>query len=632
MLNPMQNQTSEIVVQTDLYASKGKRDLQNWLKFNQFAEMFWCEITRPEFYGVNGDFWRIIEYFELIKHDSFYKHFKEYAEGRNKTTNSIKTFFENNEEYINSGLHGYEALLAYILATEKNRRIKYVVNTFFEKYYDDCSKFISDKEIKRKYVTFDLNPEGFKTYSEAYCVLMARNCNRELYEEFANFFENEFKNYGLYLNVFDEHIKDYSSRPVDEVMLPFLSAYINYFESGIVNMNLLHFYIIVYELLSFRGGRFNTDLKSALNPLFLVFYTEKKVLRRDFGAKMLSAITEEMRAIYNDNDIMETNAFRSLLEIATVPTGLLQGDIEMMDAHSMLGDIKKRDAELLLYRYFSPVFILMRKTFGVCDTDSFINYLRETAYNLFRYANLKEKNRNIERAAKTDNSVWTPFYAFIKKEKRLREYENADITLYKTVKKEPKKQIASAETEQLKEKIAKLEEANKVLEKEKETYTKQTETIYALNRNLKKATERIGEIEKERESERKELIGLRNYMYELDNESNDENGEVSEVEYEEMRKMIDENVRGVMIGGHINLQNKCSAIFPSWKIFPTKKVVSSEILQHADLLVIYTDHIDHASYLSTMNNIKGDSNCKILYLHNCNLTYIVKQIYDFVMQ
>ena len=126
----------------------------------------------------------------------------------------------------------------------------------------------------------------------------------------------------------------------------------------------------------------------------------------------------------------------------------------------------------------------------------------------------------------------------------------------------------------------------------------------------------------EAERDQKELVGLRNYIYE-------ENLEIQEdpEDIVKMAEFLDKNVKGIIVGGHPNFHSKLQKYIPQWKKYPPRMKVPSECISGSDIIVFYTDHIDHSMYCSVIAEARRCS-CRLLYIHSVNMETTIKRIYD----
>ena len=93
-----------------------------------------------------------------------------------------------------------------------------------------------------------------------------------------------------------------------------------------------------------------------------------------------------------------------------------------------------------------------------------------------------------------------------------------------------------------------------------------------------------------------------------------------------MTDYLNQNVRGIIHGGHPNLLNKLKQLLPEWKVYQPEQKCPAQSIINADIVVIYSNHIDHSSYNDTIRKIR-DSNSKILYLNATNIKSFIGSLY-----
>ncbi len=155
---------------------------------------------------------------------------------------------------------------------------------------------------------------------------------------------------------------------------------------------------------------------------------------------------------------------------------------------------------------------------------------------------------------------------------------------------------------------------------------KEKESIYYRDeyRNSKKTNEELKGIAQKLEDERDELIALREYVYNLNNN----NIPMTDDDYPDMKSAIAEkNV--VIFGGHITWQNKMKAMFPRWMLIAPDayKTVDSKMLENKDMVYFYTDYLNHISYKKFIVAIR-EKKIPFGYLGNYNIDSVVKQIFN----
>ncbi len=124
------------------------------------------------------------------------------------------------------------------------------------------------------------------------------------------------------------------------------------------------------------------------------------------------------------------------------------------------------------------------------------------------------------------------------------------------------------------------------------------------------------------EEDRAELIALREYAYKSEHDE-----PVSEDAIPDMKSAIAEkNV--VIIGGHVNWQNKLKALFPNWMFIAPDayKTVDGKMLENKDMVYFYTDYINHISYKKFIAAVR-ERKISFGYLGSNNVDNVVNQIY-----
>ena len=143
-------------------------------------------------------------------------------------------------------------------------------------------------------------------------------------------------------------------------------------------------------------------------------------------------------------------------------------------------------------------------------------------------------------------------------------------------------------------------------------------------RAVKRSAEETDGMLKKYEEDRDELIALREFVY---NSEHDEEDAVQEDKLPEMKVYIaDKNV--VIIGGHVNWQNKLKEMFPDWKYvsLTSFKTVDGSMLENKDKVYFYTDYISHTSYYKFIAAVR-ERKIPFGYIGSYNLDKVVRQIY-----
>ncbi len=130
------------------------------------------------------------------------------------------------------------------------------------------------------------------------------------------------------------------------------------------------------------------------------------------------------------------------------------------------------------------------------------------------------------------------------------------------------------------------------------------------------------------ERERDELIALRNYVYQLEQQEAEE----AKISSEEMKAAI-QNRKIAVIGGHANWLKKLSREFPKWKIIATESynTVEGNALKGMDMVFFFTDHISHSTYNRYINAVR-DHKVPFSFLHGINMEHIIRTVYETLQE
>ncbi len=125
------------------------------------------------------------------------------------------------------------------------------------------------------------------------------------------------------------------------------------------------------------------------------------------------------------------------------------------------------------------------------------------------------------------------------------------------------------------------------------------------------------------DSDRKELIALRDHVYNLTEEDEEDTSTSLQTMIDELREQ-----RIIIIGGHPNWINKMKSYFPDWDYIspsPTGTIPAS-IVDKADKVYFFTDTISHSAYYKYINAVR-ERNVKFGYIHGVNVEKCVRGIW-----
>lgn len=158
--------------------------------------------------------------------------------------------------------------------------------------------------------------------------------------------------------------------------------------------------------------------------------------------------------------------------------------------------------------------------------------------------------------------------------------------------------------------------------REKEQETKE---LYRKFREAQSHFKEYEEEAKKREDERAELIALREFVYHLGNEKDEE---IPGEKIDDMKTAIADK-KIIIIGGHINWHNKIRRIFPKWTCLLTEefKMVNGKALENRDKVYFFTDHMNHVAYEKYIKACR-ERKLDFGYLATVNLNQVIRQVYE----
>lgn len=190
----------------------------------------------------------------------------------------------------------------------------------------------------------------------------------------------------------------------------------------------------------------------------------------------------------------------------------------------------------------------------------------------------------------------------------------------------PDSQIVCPVNGDTQKKLVEYQQKIHALEQQRRQEKKLEADKSALLNSLSGKEKEIQRLKKELEEnskDKKELIGLRNFLYQA---AEAPENDTHEVDIKIMTDYLNQNVRGIIHGGHPNLLNKLKQLLPEWKVYQPEQKCPAQSIINADIVVIYSNHIDHSSYNDTIRKIR-DSNSKILYLNATNIKSFIGSLY-----
>lgn len=185
----------------------------------------------------------------------------------------------------------------------------------------------------------------------------------------------------------------------------------------------------------------------------------------------------------------------------------------------------------------------------------------------------------------------------------LRAYKQAKIDYFKTFDEDLNLCLKIKDN-----KIESLEKENLNLKNENELLKKELELLKSKKESLEKEVTSF-------ENSKKELIELRNYIF---------NQEIETVE-DEIKDIDLNEINGVVFGGHTNWISKMKDILVNWTFVPTESINFDEnIIKNNEYIFINTKYISHAVYYKVIKYLTNEN--KLRYINSINIDKSLEDI------
>lgn len=554
------------------------------------------------------------------------------------------------QSLLGNGLkkEAYPSVMAYFLS--KIPDIYPLADDGFEKKKDRYALYLSRNLFSRDYVHYRLNTEQFLYYRKILCmVLDYLDGDKDEDSLVPEMIEKAYPSICSYIHLFQtEHKEKHAICPVcqdliifdpekekeesKDVACQFLMMYFRYlFEKGFDSELMLENLLFTYERTKQQGLDIHSEDVLFVTELFFVtkaacvnphitepaaiaFFSATKDMIKDESAHL-----EERGLIFPESliDILEV--------IACCPD--MDGNTDVLDGAELISQLRllpKKKVKQILSTFIQFHYLhLYDKDKGVRNfadiarkvlTPEAIQYSNSVVSLRYLYLEKATRIKREKLREKGSSKMWNRLLCHIREELQLMQLAKSDLPVISDEEKEFYLQEYEYKQKYLELK-AEMDEMKASMIKR--------DTAEMENAELRKKLAQAEKKLEEQDEDRKELVGLRNLLYTM---SSDEEKTPDTEDIDSMARYLESSVKGAILGGHVNFQNKIGKYLPSWKKYPPSRIVPAEILRGLDILVIYTDYLDHPTYLTTIANMKN-SNCRILFIHCVNMGAVIEKIY-----
>lgn len=523
-------------------------------------------------------------------------------------------------------IKAFESVIACIMA--RKHELHSQIRNIYMKYYDLAFKYRNNTLCLRKNIGYDLSIEEFQHYRMLYCLYLAADENPQILTDIRNNYTGRFPEVYAYAKFLCKHMPE--GKNINLCLSPIVKVYMMCVKNGLYAERSLETILLLNEFFSLEKGAEERDGIEMLCHVYLMaFYQDPHFIPKKTISYMYSEILDDLKYVRKKDlsDLLVTDSVELVMSIASMKSnGTLTNGIKGKGVWYFI-DAKKEERDQILNCFFTRDYIKTFLSKGTSVEDYIEQVIKNTDQCYLNIVDPEQKNKAEDKNEFIRNfteamELWESFLLYVNSymEIKDRTLNDKDIEL------SLEERSDETEDDAYNRACATIE----VLKKELSELKMRENNEKALNAALssaRKENENLKQLLNEEKENRRELIGLRNYIYE--NSEDDEYGPmISPSMIDDLAAFLNKNVRGVVLGGHVNFHNRLSEYLPDWRFFPIRKAVSKEILDNTDVLVIYTKHIDHASYLTTLANLKK-TDCKLLYVNNVHMEYVIKKIYDF---
>lgn len=512
---------------------------------------------------------------------------------------------------------------AYFMATDSE--ISPLIQGLFYKYSLQMS---AHSLLSRKIAGYPLSAQEWLTYKQAYILLLSMDTDADMKKDVINAI---LKNRWIFGIMYANECEGLLCTPYGNDLLEkivrhtFMNETVKcrITQAGAKAASLLYFV--------FRGQDAASKMEDVIKIFFLTNCRTLNLFTKGSGFSftdtLMQKISEESLSVSQSRGELIGSVFRAMsINPYTAWQNGRDGEL-----YSFLLESSPKIVSSVANLYISWRFIKAGHYLGVKTPEEYASLLAKAGVRIicFTLPSRENEGARAKRNMMEHAGEWHLFAEYIMERlsiddliqmDRLYEKKSVQDTEIKRL----KDKLSIRETkdvEPFKKRILDLERENASLSSYQASCTKMHHEMEDMRREMEELHMRL----EETEGERKELYALRELFYEIGKQQEEDSGSVT---FDPSFAEDIRDLRGVVVGGHKNLQNKLSALLPQWRFYEAKqRVIPKDVLLNSDIVVFFTGHIDHATYYSTMNTI-GSQKGALLYIENTNLDYIMTRIYE----
>ncbi len=523
----------------------------------------------------------------------------------------------------------YLSVLSYTLA--KNCDARQLIKTLFDKNAD-VAKHMKGKYTSRDFIKYDMNAEEFYYYKMAFSLCVESKTDPSMKKQIRTIIKNIMPGVNNYVIGMGSYLKEDSF--ADAFFGPFLFLFMDIFRNrGDLNL-ILRLILSIYELIEYYGYPVHDTEPMFIASLFLAINSSGGEIASTGANIILSKCKDAVKSacsIRTENDFIAFLDLTAFFISSDDNNGYV--DRGATDVIGWLKGLPKKRIKSIVEDFIVSKLILLSSDIegqkSLTDLSSTVmlsvEHAFKTAYvNWFNaFSNTLIGTKHEEDDVFVEDTLTIFFNLFIDQarfELHLSEIQELTNPEDDTV-------VNQNDDNIYRQKYIELEtECNELRRKEFNIKALRSENA-ELKKQLAELRLQTMQHTDEKEKNKKELVGLRNLVYEMSENLDKGFEQDKSINLDEIGEYLNKNVRGIIIGGHVNVHNKLDKYIPKWKKYAPDAKITLDALKNNDVVVIFSDYLSHRSYFGVIDWIR-ESDCKLLYIHNVNMEYVLNKIYQ----
>lgn len=617
-----------------LYGQKKKGEaLMNeiWSDRDQlvkYMELLWKKATCPRLYvKEKGEPIVLKDCLLCINDPMAYDLYAEFLAQQKDIVKEHSRFMERYKSLIQCPMQekeeAYISVYSYIFA--RNSRMHGLITGIFERYYENIIRYVNSPLAKTDNYNYRLTPSENKIYQMLICLMLASGDKPEIRNSLERIIIQKYPSLNQYITIYEKY--RYEGSYMDAFFAPFLRAFEQAYSYYAFDGNMLECLIVLRELgLHYGYEQYKDDVLDICVIYYYEHLRENKLLPKSTGMRIRQSIEEIMamkKKEYNMDIVY--NTFDDFLYCTYYSIPLNNQRPYSEKAIFYLLEESQKNVNTLVREFLSSKYVreICRSNSPNMTPEDFVKAACDKAgaivddYLLFCKNPERAKTPNGTLEYQAAYELWSDFFGF---------------TMERVLSNERRKELKSIHIEQKKKETVPKEKPSiekrhidtlekRIQEKDKQLKISDMEVI-RLQKEIAKLQNKLNEQAKDR----KELISLREYIYETENSDVTLNTP-SKKSTADMFREINNGIKGIIVGGHPNLLNKLAEALPDWKVYQSGMSIPDNVVAHADVVVMFTDHLSHASYIPVIKQVRN-SKSRLLYLHNVNIDCVALKIHE----